>query len=480
MTVINDILDFSKAEAGKLTVEPISFDLQVAVEEVAELQAVRAEEKGVDLIVRYPPDVPRYLIADSGRIRQVLNNFIGNAIKFTAEGHVLVAVESTGGANGEAELRLSVQDTGIGIPEEVIPTLFEEFTQADASTTREYGGTGLGLAISKQLAELMGGSVGIESEEGKGSTFWLALTMPLAPKPPTATPIEADLTGVRVLIVDDNDTNRWVIEEQLAPSGFRIGKVASGDEALAALQEARSEGDPYGIALLDLHMPRMDGWMLASAIRGEPACGDPLMVMLTSYGERGGGDRFRAAGFVGYLVKPIRASILLDSLRAVWAASQRGGESSFVTRHSLAEARAIPGDLDLEEALPTSLRVLVAEDNLVNQMIATKMLEKLGCRVDVAANGQEAVDMLDLLPYDVVFMDCQMPEMDGFEATELIRRKEESSGGHVSIIAMTANALAGDRERCLEIGMDDYLSKPVRPAELKKVVREQQIRVRNS
>ena len=480
LTVINDILDFSKAEAGKLTLELLPFDLRVAVEEVAELQAVRAEEKGLDLIVRYPPEVPRHVISDPGRVRQILNNFIGNAIKFTAEGHVLVFVELMSTADARADLRMSVRDTGIGIPERVTPTLFEKFTQADSSTSRKYGGTGLGLAICKQLAELLGGSVGIESDEGKGSTFWFRLTLPVAPEPPSPELSETELTGVRVLIVDDNDINRMVVKEQLAPARVRVGTAGSGKEALVLLRQAVRTGDPYRIALLDFQMPEMDGWDLSRAITADPGCGDPLRMVLTSSGQSGDAKRFREAGFVGYLVKPIRASVLLGAVRAVWATHQQGETSTFVTRHSLAEAQAAPADVDIEEAPSTSLRVLVAEDNLVNQMIASKMLKKLGCQVDVAASGQEAVNMLEMLPYHIVFMDCQMPEMDGFEATRVIRQKEESSGEHVPIIAMTANAMAGDRERCLEAGMDDYLSKPVRPAELRRVVHDQQLAVDGS
>ena len=480
LTVINDILDFSKAEAGKLTLEPIPFDLQVAVEEIADLQAVRAEEKGIDLIVRYPHDVPRYVIGDPGRIRQVLSNFVGNAIKFTTDGHTLVSVESMGSTNGKADLRISVLDTGVGIPERAIPTLFEKFTQADSSTTRKYGGTGLGLAISKQLTELMGGSLGIESEEGKGSTFWFRLELPLAPKPPRTALTDIDLEGVHVLIVDDNDINQVVMEEQLARAGIRTGTAASRDEALDLLRGAVETGDPYQIALLDFQMPGMDGWHLRRLIKAEPACGDPLMLLLTSTGQRGAADWFKEAGFVGYLVKPIGASMLVEAVRAAWAANQQGDTSVFVTRHSLAEAQAASAEVDIEEAPSISLRVLVVEDNLVNQMIASKMLEKLGCQVDVAANGQEAVDMLEMLPYHVVFMDCQMPEMDGFEATLVIRRKEESSGEHVPIIAMTANAMASDRERCLEAGMDDYLSKPVQLADLQRMVRDQQLAVESS
>jgi signal transduction histidine kinase/CheY-like chemotaxis protein len=470
LALINDILDFSKAEAGKLTIEPISFDLRVAVEEVVEQQAPRAEEKGIDLILRYPSSTPCHFVGDPGRIRQVVNNLVGNAIKFTSEGHVVVTVESSGETDGQAEVRVSIEDTGIGIPEHVLPALFEKFTQADASTTRRYGGTGLGLAISKQLIELMDGTVGIDSVEGMGSTFWFTLPLPLDEQPPNSRPREEDLAGVRVLIVDDNEINRWVMEEQLSAVGARIGKVASGEEALSALRVASGAGDPYQIAILDYQMPVMDGEALARAIQAEPKLAQPLLIVLTSHSQKGDGARFREAGFRGYLVKPTKARVLAGAVRTVWAHRHQGEDFVLVTRHSLVQAKATPAAAVPDEVPSTYLRVLLAEDNRVNQQVASKMLEKLSCHVDVAANGQEALDMLEMSPYDVVFMDCQMPVMDGFEATGTIRRNEGSSGRHIRIIAMTANAMAGDRERCREAGMDDYMSKPVRPAELKRMV----------
>jgi signal transduction histidine kinase/CheY-like chemotaxis protein len=477
LAVINDILDFSKAEAGKLTLEPIQFDLLVAVEDVVELQAIHAADKGLDLIVRYPSATPRCFVGDPGRIRQVLNNLVANAIKFTSEGHVVVTVDSSGGTDGLAHVRVSVEDTGIGIPAHVLPTLFEKFTQADASTTRQYGGTGLGLAISKQLVELMDGTVGIGSVEGKGSTFWFALPLPLAQEPPHGTSGEEDLAGVRVLIVDDDAVNRSVMTEQLSAVGARTGTAASGEEALHELSVAFRAGDPFQVAILDYQMPRMDGETLAGAIREQRALVQPLLILLTSHSERGDAARFREAGFRGYLVKPAKGSVLVGAVRAVWATRRHGEGCTLVTRHSLAEAEAPPAEAVSDEPGPTPLRVLLAEDNLVNQQIASKMLEKLACRVDVATNGREAVDMLAMLPYDIVFMDCQMPVMDGYEATGMIRRNEDSSGGHVPIIAMTANAMEGDRERCRAAGMDDYLSKPVSPAELARVVRERRLDV---
>jgi CheY-like chemotaxis protein len=333
----------------------------------------------------------------------------------------------------------------------------------------------LGLAISKRLVELMDGTVGIDSAEGKGSTFRFTLPLPLGQAPPSSGPPEEDLAGVRVLIVDDMEINRLVLDEQLSAAGARTGKVASAEEALGELRMASEAGDPYQVAVLDYQMPVMDGEALARAIKAEPGLAQPLLVLVTSHSEKGDAARFREEGFRTYLVRPTKASVLIGAVRSVWSARYQREGITLVTRHSLAEAKATPAKPVPGEEPSTYLRVLVAEDNLVNQQVASKMLEKLWCHVDVAANGQEAVDMLEVTPYDIVFMDCQMPVMDGYEATDTIRRKEVSSGGHVPVVAMTANAMAGDRERCREAGMDDYLSKPVQPAELKRVVRERRL-----
>lgn len=470
LTIINDILDFSKIEAGKLTIEPIPFDLRGAVEETAELHAVRAQEKDLDLIVRYALDAPSHLIGDPGRIRQVLTNLVANAIKFTKKGHVLINVECEEQSDGEARLRLSVQDTGPGIPEDKLPQIFDKFTQADVSTTRKYGGTGLGLAICKQLAELMGGTVGATSRPGEGATFWFTLRLPLDAEGPGAPLPSADLKGVRVLIADNNEINRRVLQEQLASWSLRTQGFASGEEVLTALRQAHAAGDPYQIALLDYRMPSMDGETLGRAIKADPLLRETVLVMLTSFGQRGDAKRFKQAGFAAYLVKPVRQSQLMNALATVWEARTQGRPTELLTRHTLAESRTAKTVSPTTKGKTLGMRVLVAEDNIVNQRVAVRMLEKLGCRVDVAANGKEAVEMLEILPYNLVFMDCQMPETDGFEATAEIRRREKLSGLHVPIIAMTAAAMRGDRERCLQAGMDDYLAKPIQPNELRAAV----------
>ena len=464
LTIINDILDFSKIQAGKLTVEPIPFDLQGAVEDVGDLLAAKAAEKEIELILSYAPTAPRHVIGDPGRIRQILTNLAGNAIKFTHQGHVIIQVEGQE-RDGTARLRFTLEDTGIGISEDQLAQLFEKFTQADASTTRKYGGTGLGLAISKQLVELMGGEIGATSQVGAGTTFWFSLGLPLDASTPSVALPPRDLKGVRVLIVDDNAVNRRVLEGQLASWGLQHKSVASGEEALDALRQAQAAGAPHQIAIVDQEMPGMDGESLARAIKADPALQATLLVMLTSVGQRGDGKRMAEAGFAAYLTKPIRQAPLLEALSSVWAI-QGQEPQRLITRHSLAASQTAEGMPDPDTVPFRQTRVLLVEDNVVNQKVAVRMLEKLGCRVDVAANGKEAVDMVQKLPYGIVFMDCQMPEMDGYEATAEIRR-QQGAGQRLPIIAMTANAMQGDREKCLDAGMDDYISKPARSAALR-------------
>jgi len=478
LSIINDILDFSKIEAGKLIIESVAFDLQAAVDEVGEMFATRVADKGLDLVIRYAPDAPRQVVGDAGRIRQVLTNLVSNAVKFTASGHVFIDVEciSSGkdvpisnlpipNRDDLTQLRFSVEDTGIGIAEDQLGRLFEKFTQADASTTRRFGGTGLGLAISKQLTELMGGKIGVTSRPEKGSTFWFTLPLGLPEDGTAAPPCRAGLAGVRVLIVDDNDVNRRVLHEQITSWRMRNGGYASGEQALQVLREASSAGDPFHIAVLDYQMPGMDGLMLARAIKADPALQETVLVMLTSLGQPDDVNLLKEAGIFACLVKPVRQSKLWDVLAEAWAAHAKQCPT-----HLLA-----PPTSDLRP--PTSAspiaqserkicaRVLVVDDHTTNQKVGRLMLENLGCSVDISANGKEAVRMLDLLPYDVVFMDCEMPEMDGFEATAEIRRRHAAKR-HVPIVAMTAKAVQGDRERCLGAGMDDYISKPVRLEDL--------------
>ncbi len=461
LTVINDILDFSKIEAGKLQIENQPFDLRLISEEVNEMLCAKAEERGLDLVLEYAPELPRHFLGDAGRIRQVLANLIGNAIKFTETGGVITTVTCERQDAGQALLRVRVKDTGVGIPREKLGMLFEKFSQVDASATRRYGGTGLGLAICKQLVNLMGGEIGVESIEGEGSTFWFRLPLALDAAPHAAPAPEIDLHGLRVLIVDDHAVNRRVLHEQIMSWGMRNGSYGSAPEALGALREAARAGDPYDFVLLDYQMPGMDGVQLASAIRADPALAGVSLVMLTSVSHLGEVKSLEGAGIDACLTKPVRQSSLMDTLATTHARRQSG-------RLRVRETAAPSASLNL--GLGRALRVLVVEDNAVNQKLAARMLERLGQRADVAANGREAVAMCRLAPYDIIFMDCQMPEMDGFAAAREIRRLEAAGGPSAVIIAMTADVMEGVRERCLAAGMNHYIAKPVKFESLREVV----------
>jgi len=453
LTIINDILDFSKIEAGKLELEEIDFDLRSAVEEVADLLAERAERKGLEIVVAIAPGAPGPVRGDPGRLRQVLINLVDNAVKFTDAGEVVVRVAPAGPPEQQPPLvRFEVQDTGVGIEPEITNRLFTSFTQADLSTTRRYGGTGLGLAICRQLSELMGGQIGVESEPGRGSTFWFTVRLGVASDHPRLPSRRAVLAGVRALTVDDNATNRTILSENLASWGARPSAAAGGAEALEALRAAASEGDAFALAVLDYNMPGMDGMELARAIRADPALAGVHLVMLTSSGRRGDAGAAHRAGIEAFLTKPVRQASLYDCLATVLGRGGPDEKAPIVTRYSLDEANA-----------RSRGHLLVVEDNVVNQKVASRMLEKLGYRVDLAANGLEAVEAVSRIAYGAVLMDCQMPEMDGYQATRLIRRTEGERGGlaRVPIIAMTAGAMAEDERLCLEAGMDDYITKPV-------------------
>ena len=471
LTVINDILDFSKIEAGKLTLDPIPFDLRIAVKEVADLLSVRAEEKNLELVMRYSPGTPHRFIGDPGRIRQVLTNLVGNAIKFTEKGHVLINVECLNKTNSEAQLRMSIEDTGIGIPEDKLNYIFEKFTQTDASTTRRYGGTGLGLAISRQLVELMGGTIGATGLPGQGSTFWFTLQLPLDDQYLEHSLLQSNLEGVRLLIVDDNEINRRVLQEQVSSWGMINNSCSTGEEALKALREAHANGTPYQIAILDYRLPDMTGETLGRAIKENPSLQKTPLVMLTSVGRRGDAKRMAEAGFTAYLVKPVSPSQLLDTLSTVWGTWIAGMSIELITRHTLAESQTAKTTPATKTEKFKHAHVLVVEDNIVNQKLVTRMLEILDCSVDVAANGLEAVELVKKLTYDLVFMDCQMPEMDGYEATAEIRRYEDTSK-HTPIIAMTAHTMQGDREKCLEAGMDDYVPKPIKKQSVSEMIKK--------
>ena len=461
LTLLNDILDFSKIEAGKVELESIDFDIRALLDDFSSGLAVRAQVAGLEFICSADPDVPHYLGGDPGRLRQVLLNLAGNAVKFTQQGEVAVRTTVVSETDTDVVLRFSVKDTGIGIAMGIQDKLFQKFTQADASTTRQYGGSGLGLAISKQLAELMGGKIGLVSEDGVGSEFWFTSSFAKRAGAEHRDARRADLRGVRILVVDDNATNREMLRIQLTAWGMRPHDVPDGTAALRALHGALDEGDPFTAAMVDMQMPGIDGIDLSGAIRSDSALTSTSLVLMTSLGARGDGRLRDEIGLSGYLIKPIRQSDLFDCLATVVAGSEDAKTAAAAvpaaTLSAVAEAAVFRGEG----------RILLAEDNNTNQQVALGILDKLGFKADAVANGFEAVRALESIPYDLVLMDVQMPEMDGLEATGRIRDPNSDVLRHgVPIIAMTARALAGDKEKCLKAGMNDYLTKPISPAGL--------------
>jgi len=460
LTILNDILDFSKIEAGKLEFEEVEFDLRACVEEVGSLLARRAAEKRVELAVAILPEVPTGVRGDPGRLRQVLMNLLGNAIKFTEHGEVVIRITVEERNDDAVWLRLAVTDTGIGIPAEALTRLFTSFTQVDASTTRRYGGTGLGLTISKRLVEGMGGEIGVESIAGKGSTFWFALPLILAPQGQQQEPMpEGALAGVHCLIVDDNATNRDVLRHLLASWGMRFAEATGGAEALAMMRAQAAAGDPFAVAILDMQMPEMDGEMLAREIKADRAIAGCQLLLLTSVDQRGMREHLAEVGFVACLLKPVVRAQLGRCLSQVVGAADGNA------------AAADEGSSPPVRPTPTSrIKILVAEDNQVNRMVALKSLEKLGYRAHAVENGVLALEAWRQGGFDLILMDCQMPEMDGYQATAAIRQEEARTNAHIPIIALTANAMRGDREECLRMGMDDYLPKPLKVEALRALI----------
>jgi len=464
LKLINDILDFSKIEAGKLELEIMDFDLRVAVEETTDILTGKTEEKGLEFSCFIDPDIPAMLRGDPGRLRQILINLASNALKFTESGEVAVSVTADQETDSRVTIRFAVRDTGIGIPADRMDHIFESFTQVDTSTTRKFGGTGLGLAISKQLAETMGGQIGVQSEEGKGSTFWFTAVLEKQPLDQQLSQVElGDIEKMHVLVVDDNSTNRYILGKYLDAWGCRSQGVSSAEEAMKALHAAAAEGDPFRIALLDRFMSPVDGETLGRQIKEDPDLRDAILVMLTSSGQRGDVKRLKELGFEAYLSKPIKQSQLFDCLRIVAGGPvepERRADRPIVTRHSISENHK------------QRIRILLAEDNIVNQKVALRILEKkLGYRTDAVANGIEVLEALGRVDYDLVLMDCQMPKMNGYEATRAIRAPDSSvKNRNVCIVAMTANAMKGDREKCLAAGMDDYIPKPIKPEDLAEVL----------
>ena len=459
LTIINDILDFSKIEAGKFDLDVIDFELEDSLATTMRMLAPRADQKGLELACDVRPDVPTALVGDPGRLRQIITNLIGNAIKFTDAGEVILRVETESRTSDDVLLHFSVTDTGIGIPAEKQQAVFAPFIQADGSMTRKYGGTGLGLAISSQLAALLGGRIWLESSAGHGSTFHFTARFGLGTisEARTTPALSVELRDVPVLVVDDNALNRRILDGMLKQWLMKPVLADSGRAGLAAMQKSKKAGRPFPLVLLDGQMPDLDGFEVAQEIKNDPELAQTAVMMLTSAGRRGDGAHSREIGIAAYLVKPVRGTELLEAIRRVLGSSSSGASRS--------KATASPAVRET----PRRFRILLAEDNPVNRLVAVRLLEKRGHSITVAVNGREVLAALDgpgSGAFDVVLMDIQMPEMDGFEATAAIRRTEKTLDTHLPIVAMTAHAMKGDRERCLAVGMDGYVSKPIQAGDL--------------
>jgi signal transduction histidine kinase/DNA-binding response OmpR family regulator len=460
LVLLNDILDFSKIEAGRLDMESIDFSLRNCLSEATRVLSMRAEQRGVELVNHILPDVPDSLRGDPTRLRQVVINLVGNAIKFTSVGEIELRVENREETDQGALLHFAVRDTGIGIPSEKQKVIFDAFTQADASTTRRYGGTGLGLAISQSIVRAMGGQIAVKSEVGFGSTFSFHARFPLQELPPSSpklAPVDS-LRGLPVLVVDDNPTNCRVLGEMVGGWGMRAVLCDSGQPALAALERSKADGAPFALVIVDSQMPGLGGFAVAEKMQRDPRIAGPAVIMLTAFGSRGDAVRCRELGILAYLPKPVQQADLLAAIHLALAPREPSvALPELITVHAIRESRA-------------RLHILLAEDNAVNQKLAARVLEKRGHVVAVAGNGRLALEALEAQSFDLILMDLQMPEMGGLEATAAIRTREKSTGHHIPIIAMTANAMVGDKERCLESGMDGYVSKPLQVNELFQVI----------
>ncbi len=484
LTIINDILDFSKIDAGQMELDPAPFNLAEAIEDVATLVSSKVAEKDLELVVRIDPDLPKVLIGDVGRIRQIVTNMMGNAVKFTERGHVFV--NASGGVNGtgadqSVQLRLSVEDTGIGIPREKLDRVFEKFSQVDTSATRKHEGTGLGLAIASSLVRLMGGQIKAESKVGQGSTFWFETILPVCQTVPQADGSALDVSGSRVLVVDDNNVNRSILSEQMKSCGFDSAACVGGEEALAFLRAAADHAIRVDCVILDYQMPEMSGASVVRTMRSDPKLADIPVIMLTSVTETEDGSSFASLGVQGHLTKPARSSMLLEMLIGVMQRDQanragippspdiatnapqalsRGKEATTAGQDVMEEVSSQP------EKRENVIDILVCEDNEVNQIVFTQILQTTGFSFRIASNGNEGISMYRNLQPSIILMDVSMPQMNGLDATMAIREIEAGSDTHVPIIGVTAHAVKGDKERCLEAGMDDYISKPISPDKL--------------
>ena len=454
LAIINDILDFSKIEANKMELEPVTFNLQDTCFDVTKLLTSKAREKGLELLFHISHDCPEFVIGDPGRLRQVLLNIIGNAIKFTTFGHVLLEIKSRPAVNNSVELDFIISDTGIGIDKDRQVQLFDAFTQADTSTTRKFGGTGLGLSISRQLIGLMGGEIKVRSELGKGSEFSFNINFPVT-ETPEVLPMH-DVSGLNILIVDDNETNLRILKEQTKPSGIISTVVSNADEAIEALESAHQSDDQYDAIILDYCMPEIDGAELGKSILSNPNTSNIPLVLLTSSGHSGDLNRFQELGFSGYLTKPVMARTLTGMISAVTSRRHQKGDT-ILTSHAVTNSSSARNKLNASSQLDNA-KILLAEDDLVNQQVAAGLLKKLKIEPDFALNGEEVLEKVKTNDYDLILMDCQMPKMDGFEATRQLRDAPNSR--NIPIVALTANVQKSDRERCIESGMDDFLPKP--------------------
>ncbi len=473
LIILNDILDYSKIEAKKLSLETIDFDLRTTIENVGEMQALKAYDKGVEFACLIQYEVPAFVLGDPGRLKQILINLVGNAIKFTSKGEVVIHVSLDRETDTHCTIRFSIKDSGIGIPEHKMNGLFQSFSQVDASTSRQYGGTGLGLSISKNLTELMGGEIGVNSTVGKGSEFWFTVTLKKQPMGKSVQVLSPEhIQGKRIFIVDDNATNRQVFAEYLKSWECDFGEAASGKEALEKLRKAASDGKPYSAAIIDKVMPNMGGEELGEKIKRDPLLKNIIMIMATAAGRRGDASHVKKIGFAAYLTKPIKLSQLFNCLVTVFSNAltqiDKKDRAKLVTKYTLSEAEK------------HNVRILLAEDNPVNQKLALRLFEKFGFQADAVENGREAVDALQKVTYDMVFMDMQMPVMGGYEATTAIRNPSSKVlNPDIPIIAMTAHAMVGDREKCLKAGMNDYIPKPIKPQKLLEAI-EKQVAVKGS
>ncbi len=467
--LINDVLDYSKIEVGRLTLESVDFEISSVVSEVVDILSLNAQEKGLEIIVSLDDNVPPQVIGDPGRFRQILFNLIGNAIKFTEKGHILIRIRTEKEDEKSVIIFIAVEDTGIGIPADKLDYVFEKFSQGEESTTRRFGGTGLGLAISRKLVSLMGGSLRVKSEEGKGSVFSYEVCLLKSGgergPPPLA---HVDIWGRRVLVVDDYGPSREILFKNLSVRGLVCEAVASIEEARAKLVESAEEKSPYDFVILDYKISREASLHLSREIKSRSDLGDPFIVVISALGRFVSSGNLTAAGVAGFLVKPFYPRQLETMLKLLWDAKQTGKTLPLLMRHSVTEILHPQGNNASETAPPvfSGKRVLVVEDMPVNQLLLCKVLQKYGCRTDTAENGIEAVEAAREIHYDMIFMDCQMPEMDGYTATREIRKREEQTGRHTIIVALTADAMSGDRERCLNAGMDDYIGKPFKPEQV--------------